>query len=161
MGLGTAGLQLDRAAETGNRPVPMPRPAVRLTQIAVILGHGGVDRDRAADQVDRRGRVARLAGQGAQQMERIGMIGKLGQDLAIDPFRLGQSTGLVMPDGDPHRLIDRQLDPPCGKARNPKARNPRGSRNPKRKQRQRSVKELRNWFSTACGSRASRGCLGS
>ena len=37
------------------------------------------------------------------------MVGALGQDLATDPLRLGRSAGLVMPDGDPHRLIDRDL----------------------------------------------------
>ena len=33
----------------------------------------------------------------------------LAQDLAIDRLGLGQSAGLVMPDGHPHRLLDREL----------------------------------------------------
>ena len=97
-------------AEPGDRRVPLPCSAVSLTQSAVVLGDAGVDGDRPADQVDRRSQVAGLTGQDAQQMERIGMVGDLGQDLAIDRLRLGQPAGLVMPDGDLHRLVDRD---PC------------------------------------------------
>ena len=52
---------------------------------------------------------ARLAGQDPQQMQDARMSGTLDQDLTIEPLRLGQPAGLVMPDGHPQRLLDRDL----------------------------------------------------
>ena len=75
----------------------------------MIRGDGGVDADRPADQLDRDVRVARLAGEEAQPVPCTGLVGEMGQDLAIDLLGLGQSAGLVMPDGDLQRLIDRDL----------------------------------------------------
>ncbi len=91
--LGMVGLQIDRAAKAGNRVFPSPRSPVSFTQVSMRRDGGGVDLDRPADQVDRNVGVARLTGQDAQQVQRIGMIRNLGQDLAIDTLRLGQSAG--------------------------------------------------------------------
>ena len=92
------------AAQAGNRRVPLPRPSVGFAEVEVILGHGGADRDGPADQLDCHVRAARLGGEDTQQMECVGMIGGLREDLAIDRFGLGQPARLVMAQGLPHRL---------------------------------------------------------
>ena len=77
----------------------LPHPAVGLAQIAVILRGSGLDRDRFADQIDRRANLTRLKGEAAEQVQRTGMIGDMSQDLAVHSLSLGQSAGLVMSDG--------------------------------------------------------------
>ena len=71
-----------------------------------VRGDGGVDRDRPADELDRRGGVAGLKGEDPEHIQRIGMIGSLGKDLAIDSLRLGElaKSAWVMAKGDLERL---------------------------------------------------------
>src|SRR5262249_12918182 len=58
-----------------------------------------------------------------QQVQRIGMFGNRGQDLAIDSLGLGQTTGLVMLDGRLHCLLDGYLrHRPCRAVRMGSAR---------------------------------------
>ena len=106
---GQAGRQLDRAAETGDGPFPLAGSPADLAQITVKLDDGRVDADRPADQLDRDLQAARLAGAQAHPVPCTGLVGVKGQDLAIDSLGLGQPAGLVMPDGDLQRLIDRDL----------------------------------------------------
>ena len=107
-GLGVVSSQFQRAAETADGPVPLPRPPVGLPQVMVILRGLGVDGDRPADQLDRHVRATHLASERAEQVQCVGMIRNLGQDLAIDSLGLGQAAGLMMPQSDLDRLLDRQ-----------------------------------------------------
>ena len=94
VGVGQAGLQFDRAAETGDRFVPAAPPGGRISpQIAVILGDVGVDAiARPISSIAASG-AARLARQDTQQVQRVGMVGTTGQDLAIESLGLGQPAG--------------------------------------------------------------------
>ena len=92
---------------TGDRAVPMSRPRVSLTQVVVILGDCGVDGDRPVNQINRGLGLVQLTYQYPEQMQRIGVIWNLVQDLAIEPLRLGPAARLVMPQGDLQRLLDR------------------------------------------------------
>ena len=60
------------------------------------------------DRIDGRVEAADLTRHDAEQMQRIRMVGDLGQDPAIDRFRVGQAAGLVVPQGHLHRLVDCQ-----------------------------------------------------
>ena len=81
------GRQTDRAAEAGDRLVALPRYPVKLAQIAVILRDGGVDGNRSADQLDRHAGLAVEMSQDAQHVQRVGLVGALGHDLATDLLR--------------------------------------------------------------------------
>jgi hypothetical protein len=71
MGHGQVGLELNGPAKTGDRLGQPPGPAVSFTQVVVILSDAGSDSDRPADEVDRRNRMAGLAGYHAQQMQGV------------------------------------------------------------------------------------------
>ena len=107
VGWGIVGFELHDAPETGNRQLPLAGLAVRLTEIAVILGDERVDGNRPADPIDRSAQIARLTREDAEQMQRVGMIGVLRQDQAIHRLRISPSATLMMTDGNLHRLVDR------------------------------------------------------
>ena len=109
VGRGQPGLQFDRAAKADDRPFPLSRAPVTLTQIRVIPANGRVNANRPADQIDRNFQVARLAGHQSQRLQPPRLIGRLAQNLAKDSLGLGQSAGLVVPDGDLQRLFDGDL----------------------------------------------------
>jgi hypothetical protein len=97
--------KLDRALEARNRPVGLPRPEIGLTEVVVRLGATGIAGDGPANQLDRRLEVSCLACKDAQQMECTGVVGIVGQDLAIQRLGLGQPAGPVMLHGELHRLV--------------------------------------------------------
>ena len=77
VGIAEVRLRRNRAVERGERLFP-PVPDRRCRappQVAVILGHVWVDGDCPADQLDRRVEIARLAGQNAEKMQGIGVVG--------------------------------------------------------------------------------------
>jgi hypothetical protein len=84
----------------------MPGPTTNVGQIAMINRRPGIDGNRPRDQIDRDIQSPGLAGQNTQQMQRISVTGNLGEDLAVDRFGLSQPPGLVMPNGNPGKLIN-------------------------------------------------------
>jgi len=71
----------------------------------VIGSDFGISGDGPGNQIDRRIEMLSLPGENAQQMKRIGMIGRFSQDLAIGGFRLGELTGLMQADGAGEGII--------------------------------------------------------
>ncbi len=73
----------------------------------MIIRDAGIDGDGSPDQLDGRVRLAKLNGDYSKQMQRIGMVRLLGQDLLIDGTGLGDPASLLVRRGDPDRLSGR------------------------------------------------------
>ncbi len=102
-------LERNRLAIRGDRLVHPPRGPIRFAEVRVIRATARIPLDRLADQLDRRVIPPGLMRDHAEKMQRVGMFGRDRQDLPIDRFRLRQTPGLMLFNGQLHRLINRHL----------------------------------------------------
>jgi hypothetical protein len=75
----------------------------------VSLGVSGFKGDGPANQIHRNVAASCLPGDDAEVMKRARVVWLLGEDLAIELLGLVQPPGLVMLQGNCHRLLNRRI----------------------------------------------------
>ena len=93
---GRIAIEAERLLECGNRVGVLVDRQEHLAAAAVVAPFVRIDLDGAVDQGDRLLGVAGLAGEQAQPMVGVGLIGMLGDDLAIDRLGVGQTPSQMM-----------------------------------------------------------------
>ena len=106
VGFGMFGVKYDRLRREGGEGfVVTGQVAEKLAKVAVIIGFIGSDLHGLADVSYGFIEAAPLPEHDAQEMKHIGIVGDLGEDLAITLFRLNHASGDVVLDGDGQNLF--------------------------------------------------------
>ena len=92
------GLGGDGAGKTGGRIVRRTHFGERQAESVMALGLVGLDRQRAAKQVDSLSVMAGLVSDQAQQMKRVRLVRLDSKDLTIETGGFGQASGAVFVD---------------------------------------------------------------
>jgi len=101
------GLEFERAAKAGDRFVQPACCSIDFAEVGISGGIIRVRRDGLANPVYRELMAAHLLGDDAPQAERLGIVWLHREDLAVNPFGLCQTSGLMMLNRDLERLWDR------------------------------------------------------
>src|SRR5581483_706866 len=89
---GVAGIERERLVVGGERLVWSAETLERKREIEEIKRIARVARDRLADECDRDLMSARLLGDDAEEMQRVGIIGLGGERALKAPFRISQAA---------------------------------------------------------------------
>ena len=96
MGIDVVGLDGDGGAVGSDRCVVLARAPERDAEVVPVFSHDRIERNRPADQLDRFHVPLLVVSDQAQQLQGVGVVGSLGQDLGVDPLGLGETAGAMM-----------------------------------------------------------------
>ena len=90
----------------GHDVMPAAELGQNLSQIGVLQGGFGIERDGMVDQPQRRLVMTKLRRQYAQHMQRRRVIGQLREDRPIKRLGLAQAASLMVREGEIETLVD-------------------------------------------------------
>ena len=79
-----------------DRPVEAAERLIDAGDVIMKVGVGVIQRNRAADQFERRFGAPGLVSDQPKQVQTIRAVGIVGEEPAIEPFRLGEPSCLVL-----------------------------------------------------------------
>ena len=97
----------ERPAETRRRGLELAQAHPDIALVVVIVGFLRPLGNGAANQIHRQCRLAGLQREDTEQMQRIGVIGLVRQDLPVKGLRLAQLARLMILDREVEGLLDR------------------------------------------------------
>jgi hypothetical protein len=98
-GLGVVGLNVEHVSKTSDRVVPLAEILVNDTQIERIVDGFRPERDSLPNERDGFLHMARLRGQNAEEMERVGVSGVGLENLAVERFGFLEGATLMVAHG--------------------------------------------------------------